>query len=150
VIESSTDPQDSKATIVEAQQRLSRSTNDAFPLRNFQYIVAVVAMGLFGVAGAVLITVLRPGADNSSTIIMIFGFLAPTTLSLLSFMKSQETHLSVNSRLDGFMRNASLAARAQGREEGRTSAMLLPVVPLSENETKVEAVIRVVPTAHHD
>src|SRR5678816_4493850 len=39
--------------------------------------------------------------------------------SLLAFMKAQETHLSVNSRLDAFMRNAEMVAHVQGMAEGR-------------------------------
>lgn len=86
---------------------------------NLSYVIAVVIMMGFGVMGIVAITLARPEADNTALIGAILGFLAPTTLSLLAFMKSQETHLSVNSRLDAFMSNAKLASRAQGLAEGR-------------------------------
>jgi hypothetical protein len=83
------------------------------------YIVAVVAMMAFGVGGAVAIVLAK--AEGSLLLIgALFGFLAPTTLSLLAFMKAQETHLSVNSRLDAFIENAQAAARAEGRDQGRT------------------------------
>lgn len=92
------------------------------PPSNTQYIVAVVAMMLIAVAGVVVIVVLRPEADVALVIAAVFGFLAPTTLSMLSFMKAQETHLSVNSRLDQFIRNAEMAARAEGIGEGEKKA----------------------------
>lgn len=86
---------------------------------NLPYIVAVVLMMLMGVAGVAAIVILRPQQDNAAIIASIIGLLAPTTLSLLAFMKAQETHLSVNSRLDAFMRNAEFAARVQGVMDGR-------------------------------
>ena len=86
---------------------------------NLPYIVAVVLMMTIGVTGVVIVVLLHP-MDDMTIITTILGFLAPTTLSLLAFMKSQETHLSVNSRLDAFMRNAELAARVQGVIEGRS------------------------------
>ncbi len=89
------------------------------PPSNLQYLVAIVVMMLLGVGGIVGITILRPLGDNAPLITELLGFLTPTTLSLLAFMKAQETHLAVNSRLDEFMRNAAYAARAQGVTEGR-------------------------------
>jgi hypothetical protein len=90
------------------------------PPNNVPYVVAVVVMMTLGVVGVVAVTIARPTTDNTLLIASILGFLAPTTLSLLAFMKSQETHLSVNSRLDAFMANARSAARAEGVNEGRT------------------------------
>lgn len=87
---------------------------------NIPYIVAVLVMMALGVFGVVTIVVLRPMQDNTLIITALLGFLAPTTLSLLAFMKAQETHLSVNSRLDAFMKNASAAAHAEGIAEGRS------------------------------
>ncbi len=89
---------------------------------NTPYIVAVVLMVLGGVLGSVVINVFRSTQDNTLVIAAIFGFLAPTTLSLLAFMKAQETHLSVNSRLDGFINNAAAAANAQGIITGQQQA----------------------------
>jgi len=67
----------------------------------------------------VALSVLAPNADHTRTITLLLGFAAPTTVSLLALMKAQQTHLSVNSRLDEFIKNASVASRAEGREEGR-------------------------------
>ncbi len=99
----------------------------SLPASNFQYIVAVVVMMMMGVISTTVLVVMRPdNKENLLVIGLIIGFLAPTTLSLLALMKSQETHLSVNSRLDAFMSNAKSAAYAKGvtdgRLEGRDSA----------------------------
>jgi hypothetical protein len=89
------------------------------PPNNVPYVIAVVLMAIIGVVGVVIVTIARPGQDNTIVIGGILGSLAPTTISLLAFMKAQETHLSVNSRLDAFMKNATIAARADGLLEGR-------------------------------
>jgi len=89
------------------------------PPNNLPYVIAVVTMMAFGVIGVIAVAVLRPTQDNTLIVTTIIGFIAPTTLSLLAFMKAQETHLSVNSRLDAFMANATLAAHAKGLMEGR-------------------------------
>ena len=90
---------------------------------NVPYVTAVVIMMCFGVLAIVLIWILRPNAmDNMLITAAVFTFIGPTTLSLLAFMKAQETHLSVNSRLDAFMKNAVKAAHAEGALEGRKDA----------------------------
>lgn len=97
------------------------------PANNLKYIMAVMFMMTLGVVGIVSLVVARPdNKDNLLVIGLILGFLAPTTVSILAFMKTQETHLSVNSRLDAFMAQARIASRAeglsQGRKEGRDAA----------------------------
>ncbi len=90
------------------------------PANNLPYIVAVALMAVVAVLSVVAVIAVRPMEDNSVLIATILGFITTTTASLLAFMKSQETHLSVNSRLDAFMRNAALAAHIQGIVDGRT------------------------------
>lgn len=102
-----------KALMGEARRSIST------PPDNKPYIMAVIAMMFLGVIGIIAITMIRPEQDNTILIAAMLGFLAPTTLALLAFMKSQETHLSVNSRLDAFMHAAESAARYKGIEEGR-------------------------------
>lgn len=91
---------------------------------NMPYIIAVVAMIALGIIAVVVLASTRKDTDIIVLIGAVFGVLTPTTLALLSFMKSQETHLSVNSRLDGFIKNAQMAALAQGNIEGRDVANL--------------------------
>lgn len=89
---------------------------------NAQYVTAVAFMIALGIIAAVLITLFRPEQDNLPVITLIFGSIAPTTLALLAFMKAQQTHLSVNSRLDAFIKNAEGIAKAAGVEQGRQEA----------------------------
>ena len=89
---------------------------------NTPYILAVVIMMILGVGGIMVLTVIRPNADNTMLIATMLGFLAPTTLSLLAFMKAQETHLSVNSRLDAFMEQARATGHAAGITDERARA----------------------------
>jgi len=91
--------------------------------------IAMVAVLLIGVVGVAVISAIRPDVDVLVISAVIFGFLTPTTASLLSYLKAQEaqaqaqeTHLAVNSRLDEFIKNASLAANAAGRKEGREAS----------------------------
>lgn len=83
------------------------------------YMITVGLSMSLGVGGIIVVTLFHAG-DNTLVIGGMLGFLTSTTLSLMAFLKSQETHLAVNSRLDEFMRNAAFAARAQGQSEGRS------------------------------
>ncbi len=85
---------------------------------NTPYVIAVCVMAFIACGAVVLVVMLRPGRDNVLLVGAIFGFVGPFTMALLAFMKSQETHLSVNSRLDAFMETASRAARAEGHIAG--------------------------------
>lgn len=86
------------------------------------YLMAIVSMSLVAVAGVIAIVSLRPESDLVIVMATVFGFTAPTTLSLLAFLKAQETHLSVNSRLDDLIKNASRVARETGIREGMVLA----------------------------
>lgn len=96
------------------------------------YLIAIVSMVLIAVIALVAVTIIRPDQDNSTLYVLILSSIGPTTLGLLALMKStetvrvaqethqvaQETHLSVNSRLDQFIRNADRSARAEGELAG--------------------------------
>lgn len=88
---------------------------------NVPYIVAVLIMATLGVIAVLMLAFLRPTQDNTAIYVLVFGSLTPTTLALLAFMKAQETHLSVNSRLDQFIINAGRAERAEGELVGRAA-----------------------------
>ncbi|RPI95517.1 MAG: APC family permease [Chloroflexi bacterium] len=99
------------------------------PNTNTPYLVAVLISLVIGIGGVVALVSLRPDFDVLVVSGVVFAFLTPTTTSILSLMKSQETnrqaretHLSVNSRLDAFIKSASDAARAEGLQEGRDKA----------------------------
>lgn len=93
------------------------------------YLTAVIISLVVGVGGLSLILFIRPDYDPVLVAGIIFAFLTPTTTSLLSLMKAEEakeqakeTHLSVNSRLDKFIEQAAVAARAEGMDMGRKAA----------------------------
>lgn len=95
---------------------------------NIPYLIAVVLMTALGVGSTLLVLFLRPNADNAALIAAIAGFIAPTTMALLAFMKTQETHVLVNGRMDEFKKllqlNAAMAeeaARKAGVVQGQTN-----------------------------
>lgn len=84
---------------------------------NSFYLLSVVAMVLISVAAVVLISIFSPGPDNTAIIVAIFGF-TTATFSILTWLKSQETHLSVNSRMDEYKKNIEELSLAIGVKEG--------------------------------
>jgi len=92
---------------------------------NVPFIFAVCVMIALGAALSIGIILLRPQADPLAVCASVFGLLSSTTLSLLAFMKSQQTHLSVNSRLDDFISTSSLAAHAEGQAQGMKEGMAI-------------------------
>lgn len=89
------------------------------PSSSLQYVVAIVVMFIIGSVFCVLLLKLRPLMDPVVVISVVFSLITPTTLSLMGFLKAQETHASVNGRLDNFMINARAAAHAVGVVEGQ-------------------------------
>jgi len=100
------------------QQQPSRKPGDAWP-----YLLAIVFMAFLGTVAILVLTKLRPNQDNSVLITAVIGFLGTMTGTILTFMKAQETHLSVNSRLDAFMASAKQVGHLEGKEEGRKLAI---------------------------
>lgn len=99
-----------------------RDVKFALPVSsNVPYLIAVAVMVGLSLAAVVAVTVIRPDQENASIYALIFASTGPTTLALLAFMKAQETHLSVNSRLEQFIRNAERAQRAEGELAGRAA-----------------------------
>lgn len=111
---------------------------------NIPYLVAIVFMTMLGVGGTITVILLRPNADNAALFASIAGFVAPTTMALLAFLKTQETHVLVDGRMDEFKSllaaNAAAAesiARAQGVQQGLITAAQGPkLVPLSSDPVK--------------
>jgi hypothetical protein len=82
------------------------------------YIWAVVILTMIGAVLTMAVLKLRPQYDPLLVIAAITTGLAPTTAAVLALMKSQETHLSVNSRLDVWMREHGQVKLAEGRTLG--------------------------------
>jgi hypothetical protein len=101
------------------------------------YVVAAVVIILSCIVAILVLELLRPEKDNSTLYALIIGFTGPTLASIMAFMKAQETHLSVNSRLDAFIRNAREAAHAEGITEGQGMQMVSRTQgPVTSDPTK--------------
>ena len=99
-----------------------RAANSRAPVsNNVPYVIAVVVMVFIAITAIVIVATVRPNEDNVAIYTLIVGSIVPTTTALLAFMKAQETHLSVNSRLDQFILNADRSARAEGELAGRAA-----------------------------
>ena len=91
-------------------------------------IVAVVLVMFAAMGAIVIITLVRPGADNLALETEIATITVPTLVGLMAYLKSaqvarqvQEVHISLNSRLSEWMKQneeskqaAVIAARAEG------------------------------------
>lgn len=85
---------------------------------NTPYLIAVVVMVLIGVVAVLSIVLLRPDSDNSQLIATVLSMIVPTTAAILALMKSQETHLTVNSQLAQWKLDFADLKRAEGEKEG--------------------------------
>jgi len=100
------------------------------------YLIAIVIMIMLGVLGVILIAALRPEDDIVVVGGLVFGFVTPATVSILTFIKAeeakfeseaakaqaQETHALVNSRMEQAIKDAARAAYGDGVKDGRESA----------------------------
>lgn len=92
---------------------------------SYIFVIVIVIMSVLALTTTTTIVLLRPEQDNVPIISQIFLFSATITASILTFLKAEqasnqarETHDVVNSRLDQFIENADIAARAEGKAEG--------------------------------
>ena len=93
---------------------------------------SIVWISLIGIAGFTLISWLRKDVD----VLAVFAVMSIFILQVINLVKAnevkevakqtqeqaRETHLSVNSRLDAFIKQAAEAAKAEGEKEGRNAA----------------------------
>lgn len=99
------------------------------------YVWAVVILALIGALLVMGVLYARPTSDPVDVIGNVLKGLAPTIAGVLAFLKSQETHLIVNSRLDAFMAAHAKNAHAEGMAEGaakeraRSEMQPLPAPP---------------------
>lgn len=83
------------------------------------YLVASATIAVAGVLIAIGVFVSRPEQENVTLLTFVVGFTLTVLASVMAYLKAQETHLSVNSRLDEMVRNARLAAHAEGLAQGK-------------------------------
>ena len=82
------------------------------------YVWAALCFAALGAGLVVVILYLRPNSDPMDVIERVASPLIPTLAAAMAWLKSQETHLSINSRLTEFMRTATDAADAKGQLKG--------------------------------
>jgi hypothetical protein len=134
------------AAMVMAEEQANKRSNPP-QTSNTVYLVSIVVMVLIGILGIAAIVSLRPDTDFLIVSAAVFGFITPTTLALMTFLKAQEasnqakeTHLAVNSRLDAFIKQSSAAARSEGRDEGRLLANQRNDENRAANEARADVV----------
>jgi len=67
------------------------------------YVWAVVILAAIAAVLVIVVLWIRPQADPLDVVSQVAKGLAPTIAGVMAYLKAQETHLSVNSRLDAFM-----------------------------------------------
>lgn len=102
------------------------------------YVIVIALMSGVGLFVILLITWLRPDSDNTALIVMIMGFVTTTTAAIFVFLKSQETHLLFNSRMDEMMRNVEEVARLKGEKAGRDEAESKVIVAVTQQPAVIE------------
>jgi hypothetical protein len=85
---------------------------------NAPYILAVVILTALAAILVITILWLRPKTDALDAVAQVAKGLAPTIAGVMAYLKSQETHLSVNSRLDAFIRENAKVAHREGQLQG--------------------------------
>ena len=85
---------------------------------NAPYVWAVVILTTVAAVLVLVIVWLRPKADALDVVAQVAKGLAPTVAGVMAYLKAQETHLSVNSRLDAFMREHGALAHREGQIQG--------------------------------
>lgn len=121
-------------------------TSASKPTASVAYLVTIFGMTLIGVVAVVTVFLMRPDKDNATLVVAILGFIGPTTAALLAFLKSQETHLVVNSRIDEFkeeLRSSAVSAVAAARAEGLATGKEAGVAAADARTDQIAKVIPV-------
>ena len=82
------------------------------------YVWAAVILILIATVLIGVILFLRPAADPLVVMTAVGGFVTATGSGIMAFMKAQETHAIVNSRLDEMIATQNKSARAEGVIKG--------------------------------
>lgn len=87
-------------------------------LRINMVVAAVCLLSIVVIAAIVALRILVP--SDTTTFVLILGFVASTVGTLLALVKIQETHTTFNSKMDELLRVSKELARSEGRAEGRS------------------------------
>lgn len=79
-------------------------------MKNTNYLISLVLMVIGTIVATVIIHSMRPDHDNTVLITLVLAFSTQVMLQILSLMKTQETHVLVNSEMEKFRDALKLAA----------------------------------------
>jgi len=92
---------------------------DAGSARVRLYITAILIICAFAFLFILLITLIRPNADNLSLIAVIIGIFTPVVTALLAGAM-KENHDAMNSRLTQLLALTEKSSKAEGKLEGNS------------------------------
>ena len=78
------------------------------------YVVAIVTLCFLFASFVLLVTFVRPAADNTSLILSVAGVVVPIITALLA-ATIQQVHLAVNSRLSQLLELTARSSKAEGK-----------------------------------
>lgn len=112
-------------------------------MKNTNYLISLCLMVVATIVATVAIQAMRPDKDNTVLITLVLAFTTQVMLQIFGLMKTQETHVLVNSEMEKFRDALKLAAvgkvesaRRDGlddgrmREQARVGALPIPVAPV--------------------
>ncbi len=94
------------------------------PASVMPYVASTLLLFLVGVILIGTILWLRPALDPLVIIASVMGFVVSISAAIAAFIKSQETHLSVNSQLTAWKKEFYRMAHAEGMLLGSTDEQL--------------------------
>jgi hypothetical protein len=89
------------------------------------YVMSIVVLCILAAAFVVVITIVRPGADNATLIASVVGLVVPVNVALLA-ATVQQVHVAVNSRLSQLLELTAAASLAEGKIAGKADAVTAP------------------------
>lgn len=99
------------------------------------YVTSTLGLCVLAVIFVIVITIVRPEADNSALITVVLGLLTPIVGALLAGAL-KEVHTDVNSRLTEFLALTEKAAKAEGQLLGPSATVEpMPVSIVSAKAT---------------
>jgi hypothetical protein len=114
------------------------------PSSAIPYVAAAVIVVMSGLVALLLLAELRPALDITIAAGVVSAFIVSITTGVLAFMKSQETHKTVNSRMDGMLAVVRELAHERGLKEGRETQATAAAKTVAE---AAEVVARAAATA---
>ena len=91
----------------------------ASPNKAIAYVTALVVLCVLTVVFVLVLSAIRPTADNMPLIVAVLGVITPVNLALIGAAFYQN-HLLMNSRLSELLAQTAKASKAEGQLQGPT------------------------------